>query len=74
MNNHKAILLNVPVDLLKRLNEAATAMEISRSELIRRALKRDVEFMLRQEVPELSKAKEKKLLDFTRWLSYNSNA
>ena len=51
MENHRAILLNVPIGLLKRLTEAATAMEISRSELIRRVLKRDVEFVLRQEVP-----------------------
>ena len=63
MENHRAILINVPIGLLKRLTEAATAMNVSRSELIRLALKRDVEFILRQEVPSLLAMKEQTTRD-----------
>ena len=68
MQNHRAILLNVPTDLLERLNEASTAMDVSRSEFIRRALTRDVEFVLEHEVFLVSRAKEQTKLDFTQWL------
>lgn len=70
MENYSAILLNVPIELLKRLTKAAAAMEISRSELIRRALRRDVEFVLREEIPCLLASKEKTMADYSRWLSY----
>ena len=72
MDNHKAILLNGPVKLLQSLTKAAVAMEISRSELIRRALKRDVEFVLKEEIPSLIASKEKTMADYSRWLSYTS--
>ena len=72
MEHCRAILLNVPIDLLNRLTEAATAMEISRSELIRHVLKRDVEFVLRQEVPSQLLAKERTIVEYGRWLKYNS--
>ena len=68
MQNHRAILLNVPMELLTRLNEASTAMDVSRSEFIRRALTRDVEFVLEHEVLLVSRAKEQTTLDFTQWL------
>ena len=34
MDYYKAILINVPVELLKRLNQASVALALSRSELI----------------------------------------
>lgn len=71
MENHRAILINVPIGLLKRLTEAATAMEVSRSELVRRMLKRDVEYILRQEVPALLAMKEQTTQDYSRWMRYN---
>ena len=72
MDKHRTILLNVPIELRKRLTKAAVAMEISRSELIRRALRRDVEFVLREEIPSLLASKEKTTADYSRWLSYRS--
>ena len=72
MEHSRAILLNVPIDLLNRLSEAAIAMEISRSELIRHVLKRDVEFVLRQEVPSKLPEKERTIVEYGRWLKYNS--
>ena len=73
MENHRGVLINLPIGLLKRLDEAATAMEVSRSEVIRRALKRDVEFVLKEEVPFILAAREQIMMDYRRWLSYNSN-
>ena len=73
MENHRGILINLPISLLRRLDEAAAAMEVSRSEVIRRGLKRDVEFVLKEEVPSILAAREKVMIDYRRWLSYNSN-
>ena len=68
MDTYKPILLNVPLGLLQRLNEASAAMRISRSELIRRSLSRDLEFVIRYEISRLAKATEESASDYFRWV------
>jgi metal-responsive CopG/Arc/MetJ family transcriptional regulator len=68
MDCYKAILINVPVDLLQRLNEASAALTLSRSELIRRALTRDIEFVFEHEIPGVSKAKEANTAEYGKWV------
>ena len=46
----KSILLNLPIDLAGRLDEAATALGLSRSDLIRRSLTRDLVFLVAHEL------------------------
>jgi hypothetical protein len=68
MEYYKAVLLNVPVELLKRLNEASSVMKISRSELIRRVLTRELEFVFGCEIARVSKSKEEATTDYIRWI------
>ena len=68
MESYKAVILNIPFQLLDRLNHAARGLSLSRSELIRRSLSRDLDFVLQQEVPRLSKAREEASYDYARWL------
>ena len=68
MHCYKAIIINVPADLLKRLNEASTLMELSRSELIRRVLTRDIEFVFEHEIPKVSKTREEATADYVKWV------
>jgi hypothetical protein len=68
LDTYKPILLNVPLGLLQRLNQASAAMRISRSALIRRCLSRDLEFVLRCELSHLAEANEQSALDYFRWV------
>ena len=46
----KSILLNLPVDMANRLDEAASVLRMSRSDLIRRAVTRDLQFIVLHEL------------------------
>jgi metal-responsive CopG/Arc/MetJ family transcriptional regulator len=50
MDCYKAILINVPVELFKRLNQASVALALNRSELIRQVLTRDINFVFEREI------------------------
>jgi hypothetical protein len=69
LENHKAILLNVPLGLLEGLNEASAAMSISRTELIRRCLSRDLKFVFRFELSHLADANSATAQDYFRWVA-----
>ena len=68
MENHRPILLNVPLRLLQRLDVASKALSVTRSELIRRSLTRDLDFVLEHEVPRFAKAREDAGGAYSRWL------
>ena len=68
MENHRPILLNVPLRLLQRLDVASKALSVSRSELIRNSLARDLDFVLGHEVPRLAKARENAAGAYASWL------
>src|SRR5262249_55172006 len=54
---YKPVLLNMPITLLERLDNAASALQMNRSDLIRRSLARDLEFLVSNEVA-LARARE----------------
>ncbi len=66
--NHKPILINIPTALLKQLDKAAERLELSRSELVRRSLYRDIKFVLKHEVAEITKAKGKTAARYSEWV------
>ena len=68
MDTYKPILLNVPLGLLQRLNEASAAMSLNRSALIRRSLSRDLDFILRYEISRRAKGNEATARDYGRWV------
>jgi metal-responsive CopG/Arc/MetJ family transcriptional regulator len=57
--NYKPVLINIPTALLQQLDRAAERLELSRSELVRRSLERDLKFVVKHEVAEMTKAKAK---------------
>ena len=67
LDSPKSILLNVPLRLFQRLNEASAAMAISRSELIRRSLSRDLEFVLDYEVALIARFRADAGRDYALW-------
>ena len=67
MDTRKSILLNVPLKLFQRLNEASAAMAISCSELIRRSLSRDLEFVLKYEIALIARARGEASRDYALW-------
>lgn len=66
-SNHKPVLINIPINLLQQLDKAAEHLDLSRSELVRRSLHRDVKFVLKHEVDQASKAKAKVAALYASW-------
>ncbi len=66
--DHKPVLINIPTVLLKQLDKAAERLELSRSELVRRSLYRDLKFVVKHEVAEITKAKGKTAARYAEWV------
>lgn len=66
-SKHKPILINIPTGLLQQLDEAANCLDLSRSELVRRSLSRDLRFVVKHEVEEASRAKAKTSALYINW-------
>ena len=66
--DHKPILINVPTKLLEQLDKAAGRLDLSRSELVRRSLHRDLKFVVKHEVAEVTKAKGKTAARYAEWV------
>ena len=66
-SNHKPILINIPIELLHELDKAAQRLDLSRSELVRRSLHRDLQFVIKHQVEEASRAKAKTAARYASW-------
>ena len=69
MKNHKPILINMPLELLRNLDDAATQLSLCRSELIRRCLKRDLTFVADRQLQRFNEAKQSTMQDYRNWSS-----
>ncbi|MFT5508434.1 MAG: metal-responsive CopG/Arc/MetJ family transcriptional regulator [Hyphomicrobiaceae bacterium] len=69
MKNHKPILINMPLDLLHKLDDAATQLSLCRSELIRRCLKRDLTFIAHRQLHRFNEASQSTMHDYAYWSS-----
>jgi metal-responsive CopG/Arc/MetJ family transcriptional regulator len=50
MQKQKAILISLPESLVDQLDEAAQALNMARTEVIRRSLTRDIDYIVRYEI------------------------
>jgi metal-responsive CopG/Arc/MetJ family transcriptional regulator len=50
MDNKRAVLINLPESLVQQLDEAAQALNMARTDVIRRSLKRDIDYIVRYEI------------------------
>ena len=69
MKNHKPILINIPLDLLRNLDDAASQLSLCRSELICRCLKRDLTFVADRQLHRFDEAKRSTVHDYAQWSS-----
>ena len=69
MKNHKPILINIPLELLHKLDDAATQLSLCRSELIRRSLKRDLTIVADRQLQRFNEASQSTMHDYAYWSS-----
>ena len=71
MKHHKPILINMPVTLLRQLDHAAANMNLCRSEMLRRSLRRDLSFITKHELRHVDEARQNAIKDYSQWSSDN---
>jgi hypothetical protein len=64
---YRPIQLNLPLDVLEQLTRAAQVMGMTRADLIRRSICRDLQFVLESEVTLAEAAKEKRDAVYKHW-------
>jgi len=69
ITSKKSILITIPLSLASDLDRAASALHWTRSDVIRRCLSRDIQYLLHYEIPALSSAHEPVLADHKDWVS-----
>lgn len=68
-NTSKAVLLHLSPSLLNSLDQAAEALGMTRSAVIRRSLSRDLQFILNQEAVRTAAFNRAKDEDYAQWAS-----
>jgi len=74
MKSYKPILINIPLTLLERLDHAATNLNLSRSEPLRRSLRRDLTFIIDHELRNQDQAKQNTMRQYSQYSSDNHGA
>lgn len=69
MTTYKPILINMPIALLEQLDNAAEELDLSRSETLRRCLKRDLAFIASRQLRRFNEAKDGTMEDYSTWTS-----
>lgn len=64
----QAVLIQFPRALLKALDEASIALDMCRSDIIRRSLARDLEYVMSHEVPCALRHKKEAADRYPEWL------
>jgi metal-responsive CopG/Arc/MetJ family transcriptional regulator len=68
MDKKKAILINLPESLVQQLDEAAQALNMARTDVIRRSLKRDVDYMVRYEIQTALQERQERERCYVDWV------
>lgn len=63
----RRILLWLAADMVTKLDEAAQALNLCRSDVIRRSLARDLEYVLGHEVPNALRLKQEAAGEYRHW-------
>jgi len=64
----QAVLIQFPRALLKALDEASIALNMCRSDIIRRSLARDLEYVMSHEVPSALRNEKEAAERYPEWL------
>jgi hypothetical protein len=65
----KKILLTLTAETVAALDEAANALGLCRSDVIRRSLIRDLSYVLSYEVPNMQRFRQETAIAHTSWIS-----
>jgi hypothetical protein len=65
----RKILLSFTPELVATLDTAAQVLGMCRSDVIRRSLVRDLDYVMRHEVPNMQRFHQETSIAHTRWLS-----
>jgi hypothetical protein len=65
----KKILLTLTVETVAVLDEAANALGLCRSDVIRRSLTRDLSYVVSYEVPNMQRFHQETAVAHTSWIS-----
>ena len=68
----RAVLVKIPIALLDRLDHAAEVLGMTRSDIIRRSLLRDIEFILQHEVERTKQYHTARETDYQLWSARKS--
>lgn len=63
----RRILLSLATDMVARLDEAAQALNLCRSDVIRRSLARDMEYVMGHEVPNALRLRQEDAGAYQHW-------
>jgi metal-responsive CopG/Arc/MetJ family transcriptional regulator len=69
MHPYKPILINMPLKLLEKLDNAAEHLSLCRSELLRRCVQRDLSFIADHELLHFDNATETTAEKYQQWKS-----
>ena len=68
MDNKKAVLINLPGSLVQQLDEAAQALNMARTDVIRRSLKRDIDYMVLYEIQTALQQRQDRERRYVEWV------
>ena len=72
MTTHtKPVLIYFPFELLTQMDAAAEKLAVSRSELARRCIRRDLDFLIQHEVSLMARFDEEVQADHNAWIKRN---
>ena len=72
MEQLKPILFNVPISLLEQLDFSASELNLTRSELLRRSLRRDLEFVICNEIKRHRETQAQNATHYLEWAKHQS--
>jgi len=70
----KPILINLDLQLVKSLDDAAHRLGMNRTDIIRKCLSRDIQYVLQVEVPKSAKLKQELNDHYPTWMNRYANA
>jgi hypothetical protein len=68
MRPTRPILINLPLGLLANLDEAATVLRLTRTDVIRRSLLRDLDYVVRYELQRTLEHRQKEEEAYLEWV------
>ena len=74
MQKKKAILIHLPESMVEQLDEAAQALNMARTDVIRRSLGRDIDYIVRYEVQSALQHRQERERRYVEWVQHHDVA